>query len=101
MTRSTPLLAALAFLAAVIPAHAQATSLRAEFSAPFERATEVIIDGRQWSCAGNACTSRSDDPRPAVACRKLARKLGTVTRFATPQTELAASGLATCNQDRK
>ena len=101
MTRSTPLLAAFTFLAAGVPAQAQAASLRAEFSAQFERATEVIIDGRQWSCAGNACTSRSEDPRPAVACRKLARKLGTVTRFATPQTELDASGLATCNQDRK
>ena len=100
MTRSTPLLAAFAFLAAGVPAQAQAASLRAEFSAPFERATEVIIDGRQWSCAGNACTSRSDDPRPVVVCRKLARKLGPVTRFTTPSGELDAAGLASCNQDR-
>ena len=101
MPRVTPLLAAIAVLAAAVPAQAQATSLRAEFATPFERATEVIVDGRMWSCAGNACTSRSDDPRPAVACRKLARKVGPVTRFATPQTELNEAGLATCNQDRR
>jgi hypothetical protein len=101
MTRVTPLLAALAVLAIGVPAQAQASVLRAEFAAPFERATDVIVDGRMWSCTGNACTSRSDDPRPAVACRKLSRKLGPVTRFATPQTELNAAGLATCNQDRK
>ena len=90
-----------AVMAAAVPAQAQATSLRAEFAAPFENATELVIDGRMWSCTGNACTSRSDDPRPAVACRKLARKVGTVTRFTTPQSELNAAGLATCNQDQK
>src|SRR5687768_7960835 len=92
-------LAATSFVGA--PASAQAAGLRAEFAAPFERSTEVVIDGRMWSCSGNACTARADDPRPAVACRKLARKLGTVTRFATPQSELNAAGLATCNQDRR
>ena len=100
MMRVTPLLAAIAVFAAGVPVQAQAAGLRAEFAAPFESATEVAIDGRMWSCAGNACTARAGDPRPAVACRKLARKMGTVTRFATAQTELNAAGLATCNQDR-
>ena len=100
MIRLTPLLAAVAVLSIGVPVHAQATSLRAEFAAPFERATEVAVDGRMWSCTGNACTARGDDPRPAVACRKLARKLGPVTRFSTPQGELDAAGLASCNQDR-
>lgn len=101
MTRVTALLAALAVSATGVPAMAQATALRAEFAAPFERASEVVVDGRMWSCTGNACTSRGDDPRPAVACRKLARKLGAVTRFATAQAELDTAGLAACNQDRK
>jgi len=101
MIRVPASLAALAFVAAAVPAHAEATSLRAEFAAPFAGATEVIVDGRMWSCSGTACTSRTDDPRPAIACRKLARKLGAVTRFASPQSELDASGLAACNQDRK
>jgi len=98
MIRLTHLLAAGLALGAASPALAQ--GLRAEFAAPFERASEVVIDGKLWSCDGTACTARGDDPRPAIACRKLARKLGPVTRFATPRSELDAAGLAACNQDR-
>ena len=100
MTRVPSLLAMMAAIATASPALAQAGGLRAEFAAPFERASEVAIDGKLWSCAGNACVARGDDPRPAVACRKLARKLGPVTRFATPRSELDQAGLASCNQDR-
>src|SRR5688500_14985550 len=100
MIRLPHLLAALAVLATASPALAQSGGLRAEFAAPFERASEVVIDGKLWSCAGTACSARGDDPRPAVACRKVARKLGPVTRFATPRSELDAAGLASCNQDR-
>ena len=89
-----------AVMAAGVPAEAQPTAMRAEFAAPFTAHTEIIIDGRMWSCIGNACTTPSNDPRPAVACRKLARKLGPVTRFATPRSELDQAGLASCNQDR-
>jgi hypothetical protein len=99
MTRVT-LLVAFSALAAASPALAQGAGLRAEFAAPFERASEVVIDGKVWSCTGTACTARGDDPRPAIACRKLARKLGPVTRFATPGSELDAAGLASCNRDR-
>ena len=99
MTRVIPLLA-VAALAASVPAAAQPTALRAEFATPFAAHTEIIIDGRMWSCIGNACSSPSNDPRPVVVCRKLARKLGPVTRFTTPQGELDAAGLASCNQDR-
>ncbi|HEY6814168.1 MAG TPA: hypothetical protein VI168_01390 [Croceibacterium sp.] len=91
-------------LAAIIPgapALAQGQTLRAELAASQDGNREVIIDGRVWSCSGNACTAQGDDARPAIACRKLARKLGPVTRFATAQSELDAAGLATCNQDHK
>ena len=102
MTRVTVLLTtALAALTTASPALAQSGGLRAEFAAPFERASEVVIDGKLWSCTGTACTARGDDPRPTIVCRKLARKLGPVTRFATSLSELNAAGLATCNQDRK
>jgi hypothetical protein len=84
-----------------VPAAAQAPTMRAEFTASQDGNKEVIIDGRLWNCSGNACTTRGADARPAIACRKLARKLGPVTRFATPQAELDADGLATCNQDHK
>jgi hypothetical protein len=98
MTR-VPLLIAISMIAAASPALAQA-GLRAEFAAPFERASDVVIDGKVWSCAGTSCTARGDDPRPAIACRKVARKLGPVARFATPRSELNAAELASCNQDR-
>ena len=103
MIRLPHLLAAglVAAMTTGVSAQAQSAGLRAEFAAPFERSTEVVLDGRIWSCSGNACTSRTSDARPAIACRKLARKLGPVTRFAAPQSELDAAGLATCNQDRK
>lgn len=98
MIRLPHLIAAGLVLGAASPAVAQ--GLRAEFAAPFERASDVVIDGKVWSCAGTACTARGDDPRPAIACRKVARKLGAVTRFATPRSELNAAELASCNQDR-
>jgi len=103
MIRPIPLLAAAlaATMAAAAPAQAQGAAMRAEFAAPFEGASQVIVDGKVWSCAGTACTAPGTDPRPAVACRKLARKLGAVTRFATARAELDAPGLAACNQDRK
>ena len=102
MSRLPRFLAAglVAALAAGAPLHAQPTAMRAEFAAPFAAHTEVIIDGKMWSCVGNACTTPSSDPRAAVVCRKLARKLGPVTRFSTPRGELDAAGLASCNQDR-
>lgn len=103
MTRA-PLLAAAAVALSLpfgAPALAQPGAMRAEFAAPFERTQQVIVDGTAWSCAGQACTARGDDARPAIACRKLARKLGPVARFVTAQGALDAAGLAACNQDRQ
>ena len=93
-------LSALAALAAT-PALAQAPTMRAEFANSQDANREVIVDGRLWNCAGTACTAQGEDARPAVACRKLARKLGPVARFATSQSELNVAGLAACNQDHK
>jgi len=87
--------------AAAVPVLAQSPTMRAEFAALQDANKEVVIDGRLWTCSGNACSAPGDDARPAIACRKLARKLGTITRFVTPQSELNAAGLATCNQDQK
>ena len=83
------------------PAIAQAPTMRAEFATQVDGNRDVIVDGRVWICSGHVCTARGDDARPAIACRKLARKLGPVARFVTPQAELDAAGLATCNQDHK
>ena len=82
------------------PATAQSGTIRAELAAPLERGRQVIINGTVWNCSGTVCTARGDEARPAVACRKLARKVGPIARFVTPQAELDAAGLAACNQDR-
>lgn len=103
MTRA-PLLAAAAIalsLPFAAPALAQPGAMRAEFATPFEREQPVIVDGIAWTCAGNACTARGDDARPAIACRKLSRKVGPVARFTAANAELDAAGLAACNQDHK
>jgi hypothetical protein len=83
------------------PLSAQTSTLRAELATPHEGTREIIVDSRRWTCAGTTCTAPGDDPRPAIACRKLARKLGPVARFAAGQSELDDAGLATCNQDHK
>ena len=74
--------------------------MRAELATAQERDRDVIVDGRVWTCSGTACVTQGADARPAVACRKLARKVGVVARFAGPRGELDAEGLASCNQDR-
>jgi hypothetical protein len=85
---------------AAAPALAQSAGMQAEFAAPFERAQELVISGKAWNCSGTTCVTRSSDARPAVACRKLARKVGRpVARFAAAQAPLAPADLAACNQD--
>ena len=101
MLRVPCMIAVALALSAVTPAFSQTQTMRAEFTTPQDGNKEVVIDGRLWTCNGNACTAPGDDARPAIACRKLARKLGPVARFTTPQAELNAAGLATCNQDQK
>src|SRR6186997_2988061 len=101
MLRATSTIALALAAAAATPALSQAPTMRAELATSQDGNREVVIDGRLWTCNGNACTAPGDDARPAVACRKLARKLGPVARFATPQAELDAAGLAACNQDHK
>lgn len=104
MARLLPFLAAGLTAAALVgaPALAQSDSMRAEFAISFKSAETVIISGRTWSCSANACVSRGVDPRPAVACRKLSRKIGQpVTRFTASQVEQSAADLASCNQDHE
>jgi len=101
MLRATCTIALALAAATATPAHSQAPTMRAELTTSQDGTREVIIDGRLWTCNGNACTAPGDDARPAIACRKLARKLGPVARFATAQAELSAADLATCNQDQK
>lgn len=104
MARLLPILAA-GFIAVPIagpPALAQSATMRAEFAAPLERAEKIIISGRSWDCSGSACVSRGIDARPAIACRKLSRKIGQpAASFISGGEPLGAADLASCNQDQK
>ena len=102
MARVLTLLAAGIVAALPVGASAQSATMRAEFTTAFDGAKTLIIDGRPWDCKGNACVTHGVDARPAVACRKLSRKVGQpVSRFAAREATLEAGDLATCNQDHK
>ena len=101
MVRTARLIALSLAVVPASPAFAQGATMRAELATLQPANRELVIDGRMWTCSANACTAPGGDPRPAVACRKLARKLGPVTRFTTRQVELDEAGLAACNQDQK
>lgn len=102
LRRLLPAFAALAisagsFAITAQPAHAEAGYYTAALAAPLAAPQKVIEGGVLWNCAGAACTAPRDTSRPAIVCARLARKVGEVTRFATPKGELAAEELAKCN----
>ncbi len=70
----------------------------ATLTRPMDGAQKVIQKGVLWKCDGAACTAPRDTSRPVMVCARLVQKVGPVTRFATPQGELAAQDLARCNE---
>lgn len=69
----------------------------AALSRPMEGQQRVIQKGILWQCAGAQCSAPRDASRPAMVCARLARKVGPVVRFATPQGTLVPAELARCN----
>ena len=70
----------------------------ATLTRPMDGAQKVIQKGVLWKCEGADCTAPRDTSRPVMVCARLVQKVGPVTRFATPQGELAAPDLARCNE---
>lgn len=70
----------------------------ATLTRPMDGAQKIIQKGVLWKCDGAACTAPRDTSRPVMVCARLVQKVGTVTRFSTPQGELAAPDLARCNE---
>ncbi|WP_068071219.1 CC_3452 family protein [Novosphingobium lentum] len=64
---------------------------------PVSAPQHVIVDGVMWNCSGTECIAPRDGSRTANVCARLVRKLGPVSRFATPQGDLAAADLTQCN----
>jgi hypothetical protein len=87
------------FSATAVPAHAavSAGAYAVSLSSPLPAARREIIDGAIWRCEGDRCSAPADGARAMVICGKVARRLGPVARFTTPQGELTTEQLARCN----
>jgi hypothetical protein len=70
----------------------------ATLSRPMDGAQKIIQKGVLWKCEGANCSAPRDTSRPVMVCARLVQKVGPVTRFATPQGELAPEDLARCNE---
>lgn len=88
---------ALSFGVTATPSHAAATYYSATLAAPLAATKRFMNGDTPWSCTGSECTGARDTSRPAVVCARLVKKVGPVTRFATPEGELAAEDLTKCN----
>lgn len=66
-------------------------------AAPVAKPAKLMLGDVLWNCAGDTCSAGQDTARPVVVCTKLAAKVGTISKFATPKGELAAEDMARCN----
>jgi hypothetical protein len=86
---------------AVTATPARAADANAYYSvtlaAPVAKPAKLMLGDVLWSCDGATCSAGADTARPVVVCTKLAAKVGTISRFATPKGELAAEDMARCN----
>ena len=73
----------------------------ARLAIPVVQPVEKLIDGRDWSCAGDVCVAgRQDtaDSQPLwMECSHAAAELGAFTDYRTGSDTLAAAKLLRCN----
>ncbi len=89
---------ALTFGAALSPTPVQAATpyYTVELAAPAAHA-QSIIDGIVWQCDGTTCLGGKGNSRPVLVCKRVAQKLGEVSKFTANGEDLAAEKLADCN----
>lgn len=86
------------FAVAAAPAEAAPRgTYEATLTSPLGEARREILDGTMWRCQQDRCAAPHDGGRAVAMCGKVARKFGTVARFASPRGELASEDLAKCN----
>jgi hypothetical protein len=79
------------------PAHAEnGPFYRAELAAPAHDSHE-IAGGVAWNCNDTTCAAPRGTSRPVIMCARLAKEVGTVTRFTVDGEDLAPEVLARCN----
>ncbi len=69
----------------------------ATLTTPLAQPRREIVDGAVWRCEGDRCSAPADGARAMTICGKVSRRFGALSRFTTPQGELAADELARCN----
>jgi hypothetical protein len=84
----------LAVLAAAVPA--SAATYAGIPAAPVSE-TRIVARDIVWSCGASACQGNTESSRPQVLCQSLARKAGTLSRFAVDGRAFADAELAKCN----
>ncbi|NMW32335.1 hypothetical protein HKD42_09710 [Altererythrobacter sp. RZ02] len=86
--------------AAVTPTAAEARSsgpyYTVELAQPASE-SRMIVRGTVFRCEGTSCVAGKGTSRPVVMCQRLAREVGTITKFTSKGNELAADKLAKCN----
>jgi len=69
----------------------------AVLASPVAEPRQAIVDGVLWKCAGEQCSAPAQGSRAAITCARVARKLGPVVRFSSPQGDLSADEITRCN----
>ncbi|MCW1383323.1 hypothetical protein OLX02_10855 [Novosphingobium sp. KCTC 2891] len=85
------------FGATATPSHAATGYYSVTLAAPLASPKRFVDGETPWSCTGAECTAPRNTSRPAIVCARVAKKVGAVTRFATPEGEMTAEDLAKCN----
>lgn len=69
----------------------------AALASPAAQPRQQIVNGVLWKCADGRCSAAADGSRPMMACQRMVRSFGAVTRFTTPAGDLSAEDIERCN----
>ena len=88
------------FGALVTPTAAEAQSstvyYTAELATPAKEA-RTIAKGMVWHCEGTRCVAAKNNSRPNIACERLTREVGELTKFTAKGVPFDDEALAKCN----
>ena len=97
--------AALASGATAEPTRLSEGASMARLAVPLARPVEKLIDGRDWSCAGEVCIAGHQDLADAMPlwmeCSDAAAELGAFARYQTGADTLEPLKLEHCNAHAK
>lgn len=78
------------------------TVFTAELETPVEKAEKIVAAKVLWNCEGTTCTAEMSRKTATVrTCKKVVKKIGKVSEFASATGSLNAEELDTCNEAAK